>query len=88
MLSTSPKMQTCDKTGKLNLRLLNVRTRQLEGHSGRKILGDTLLLHIWGEDEVFFNDNIGPMDKEKAKTRYRKIEYACKQTIPGDLNNV
>lgn len=66
------------------MRLLNVRTRQLEEYHGNDIPKYSILSHRWGDEEVTFNDingENGPPDVFEGKAGYRKIDYACRQAL-------
>ena len=63
------------------IRLLNVRTLEVEEFFSPRIPPYTIISHTWGADEVTFSDIQSSHFKDKKG--FGKIEYACKQTI-GD----
>ncbi|KAB5586239.1 heterokaryon incompatibility protein-domain-containing protein [Coniochaeta sp. 2T2.1] len=66
------------------MRLLNVRTRQLEEHHSHSTPKYSILSHRWGDEEVTFNDvkgENGPPEVFEGKSGYRKIDFACRQAL-------
>ncbi|KAJ8128534.1 hypothetical protein O1611_g5099 [Lasiodiplodia mahajangana] len=61
------------------MRLLNVRTRQLQEFIGDAIPPYAILSHTWGEDEVSFEDLSDP--EHTKKLGHKKIEGCCQQAI-------
>ncbi|KAI8625413.1 HET-domain-containing protein [Xylariaceae sp. FL1651] len=59
------------------MRLLNIRSRQLQEFFDYDIPPYAILSHTWGEDEVSFQDLHGPDYKRKAG--YAKIDGCCRQ---------
>ena len=71
------------------MRLLNVSTRQLEHFNSEHDVpgGYAILSHTWGEEEVTYEDL--PCGKSAPqKHGYRKVEFACLQTLEDDLSYV
>ena len=66
------------------MRLLHVKTRQLEEFFGEAIPQYAILSHTWGRDEVTFLD----LEKEnhQQKHGYAKIEGCCKQAASDGLD--
>jgi hypothetical protein len=66
------------------MRLLNVRTRQLEEFFGDAIPHYAILSHTWGKEEVTLQD----LAKEghQRKQGYAKIEGCCQQAIKDELS--
>ena len=59
------------------MRLLNVRTRQLEELFGSQIPKYAILSHTWGQEEVTFSDI--HTTSAQAKVGYTKFENVCSQ---------
>ncbi|KAH8654577.1 heterokaryon incompatibility protein-domain-containing protein [Tricladium varicosporioides] len=66
------------------MRLINAQTRQLEEYFESRVPPYAILSHCWGEGEVLFQD-INSSEWHR-KTGARKINFACAQTLKGDLN--
>jgi hypothetical protein len=65
------------------MRLLNVKTRQLEEFFGDEIPDYAILSHTWGKEEVTFQDLKDPRHKDKHG--YAKIEGTCQLAARGQL---
>lgn len=67
------------------MRLINVKTHQLEEFFGDKIPAYCILSHTWGEEEVTYSDLAGtakPGSKPYTKKAgYQKINFAKDQTL-------
>ncbi|KAH8685833.1 heterokaryon incompatibility protein-domain-containing protein [Tricladium varicosporioides] len=57
------------------MRLLDTTTLALTDYPGRKIPPYAILSHTWGNDEVSFQDMLGPTPH--LRQGYRKIELSC-----------
>ncbi|KAI1076045.1 hypothetical protein F5B20DRAFT_584609 [Whalleya microplaca] len=69
------------------MRLLNVKTRELEEFSlGRAYPMYAILSHTWGEDEVQFRDLRDP--DHRSKPGYAKIEGTCRQAAKDNFGYV
>ncbi|KAH9883331.1 hypothetical protein F4778DRAFT_767259 [Xylariomycetidae sp. FL2044] len=71
------------------MRLLNVKTYQLEEFIGAERPPYAILSHTWGKDEVLFQDIIGAKSKEIRgikKEGFLKIRLTCEQALRDNLN--
>ncbi|KAE9381886.1 HET-domain-containing protein [Stipitochalara longipes BDJ] len=68
------------------MRLLNVRSMQLESFEGDEIPSYAILSHTWGEDEVSFQDIHGA--GAALKTGYKKIQLICDHALSRNLKYV
>jgi hypothetical protein len=57
------------------MRLLNTTTRKLEEFGGNKIPLYAILSHVWGENEITFQDIEGA--KAEKMIGYEKVRRTC-----------
>src|ERR1700712_3799446 len=67
------------------MRLINVKTRDFEEHSGRDTPRYAILSHRWEDEEVLFHDWQHSRDEIKHKKGYFKIIHACEQAERDNL---
>ena len=67
------------------MRLINVKTRDLEQHCGRDIPRYAILSHRWEDQEVSFYDWQHSRDEIKDKKGFLKIIHACEQAERDNL---
>ncbi|TVY23213.1 Vegetative incompatibility protein HET-E-1 [Lachnellula hyalina] len=63
------------------MRLLNVKSLQIELFSGSNVSAYVILSHCWGGGEVSFEDISVPGAAWLRKVGARKIKYACEQSM-------
>lgn len=69
------------------MRLINVRTYELEEFSDGSIPLYAILSHTWETQEVLYRD-MENLELAKAKLGFRKIEFACRQAGVDHLGYV
>src|SRR5277367_6178490 len=67
------------------MRLINVKTRNLEQHYGSDIPRYAILSHRWEDEEVSFHDWQHSRDEIKHRSGYVKIINACEQADRDNL---
>jgi hypothetical protein len=68
------------------MRLINVKTRDLEQHYGCDIQHYAILSHRWEDQEVPFYDWQHSRDEIKDKKGFLKIIHACEQAERDNLD--
>ncbi|KAK4182140.1 HET-domain-containing protein [Podospora australis] len=61
-----------------NMRLLSVNSLQLVSFMGEDVPRYAILSHVWGEEEVTFQD-IADLNKVRRMRGFAKIQFACAQ---------
>jgi len=74
-----------DPKASYSMRLLNSRTYQLkEFVAAEDIPRYAILSHLWGKDEVKFQDMTDPNFEQRLG--YKKIKFCCNQAIKDGLD--
>jgi hypothetical protein len=68
------------------MRLLNVRTLQIQTFHGQDIPRYAILSHTWGEDEVSFAKIQDELEEARRMKGFQKIQFTCDQAQSGGLS--
>jgi hypothetical protein len=67
------------------MRLINASTLGNAEFVGDKIPPYAIVSHTWGDEEISFEDLSKPIDDQKHKEGYVKMQYSCGQAVKDGI---